>query len=59
MEEKSMTNTSTLLIVVTVILAPVYLAKAQKQAPIPRIGILRPGAPPPDGSPQSNSLDRH
>jgi putative ABC transport system substrate-binding protein len=41
----------TVLILTTLILASEYLAHAQKQATIPRIGILRAGAPPPDGSP--------
>jgi putative ABC transport system substrate-binding protein len=35
----------------TVIFAPVYLANAQKPPSLPRIGILRAGAPPADGSP--------
>jgi putative ABC transport system substrate-binding protein len=39
-------GTSTLFIVATLILAPVYLAYAQKQATIPRIGVLILGAPP-------------
>ena len=37
---------STLFILATLILAPVYLAYAQKQASIPRIGVLLLGAPP-------------
>jgi len=39
-------GTSTLIILATLILAPVYLAHAQKQATIPRIGVLQLGAPP-------------
>ena len=35
----------------TFILASIYSAHAQKQATIPRIGILRAGAPSPDGAP--------
>jgi putative ABC transport system substrate-binding protein len=38
--------TSTLFIVATLILAPVYLAHAQKKATIARIGVLYLGAPP-------------
>ena len=37
---------STLFIFATLILAPVYLAHAQKQATIPRMGVLLLGAPP-------------
>ena len=37
---------STLFILATLILAPVYLAYAQKQATIPRMGVLLLGAPP-------------
>jgi putative tryptophan/tyrosine transport system substrate-binding protein len=37
---------STLFISATLILTPVYLAYAQKQATIPRIGVLLLGAPP-------------
>src|SRR5437016_9836629 len=37
---------STLFILATLILAPVYLAYAQKQATTPRIGVLLLGAPP-------------
>jgi putative ABC transport system substrate-binding protein len=43
--------TFTLFILASLILAPVHAAHAQKQAAIPRIGILRAGAPPSDGSP--------
>jgi len=39
-------GTSTLLILATLILAPVYLAQAQKAAATPRIGVLYLGAPP-------------
>jgi putative ABC transport system substrate-binding protein len=39
-------GTSTLFILATLILAPVYWANAQKQATIPRIGVLLLGAPP-------------
>jgi putative ABC transport system substrate-binding protein len=39
-------TTSTLLILATLILAPVYPAHAQKQATMPRIGVLLLGAPP-------------
>ena len=39
-------GTSTLFILAIFILAPVYLAHAQKQATIPRIGVLYLGAPP-------------
>jgi putative tryptophan/tyrosine transport system substrate-binding protein len=39
-------GTSTLFILATLILAPVYWANAQKQATIPRIGVLYLGAPP-------------
>lgn len=39
-------TTSTLIILATLILAPIYLAHAQKQASIPRIGVLLLGAPP-------------
>src|SRR5678815_347080 len=39
---------STLFILATLILAPVYLAHAQKQATIPRMGVLYLGAPPPN-----------
>jgi len=38
--------TSTLFILATLILAPVYPAQAQKQAAIPRMGLLYLGAPP-------------
>jgi len=38
--------TSTLFILATLILAPVYPAHAQKQATIPRMGVLQLGAPP-------------
>jgi len=38
--------TSTLFILATLILAPVYPAQAQKQATIPRMGLLYLGAPP-------------
>jgi putative tryptophan/tyrosine transport system substrate-binding protein len=45
--EKSMKKgTSTLIILATLIFAQVYLAHAQKQASIPRIGVLLLGAPP-------------
>jgi hypothetical protein len=37
---------STLFILATLILAPVYLAYAQKQATIPRMGVLLLRAPP-------------
>src|SRR5207302_3940051 len=40
--------TSTLFILATLILAPVYPAHAQKQATIPRMGLLYLGAPPPN-----------
>ena len=46
-----MTASSTSLVLATVIFAPVYLAHAQKQNSIPRIGILRAGALPPAGAP--------
>jgi putative tryptophan/tyrosine transport system substrate-binding protein len=39
-------GTSTLIILATLIFAQVYLAHAQKQASIPRIGVLLLGAPP-------------
>jgi putative ABC transport system substrate-binding protein len=39
-------TTSTLFILATLLFASVYLAHAQKQATIPRVGILRPGSPP-------------
>jgi putative ABC transport system substrate-binding protein len=39
-------GTSTLFILALLILTPVYLAYAQKQATIPRIGVLLLGAPP-------------
>jgi putative tryptophan/tyrosine transport system substrate-binding protein len=39
-------GTATLFTLVTLILAPVYLAHAQKQASMPRIGVLYLGAPP-------------
>jgi len=39
-------KTSTSIILAILILAPVYLAQAQKQATIPRIGVLLAGAPP-------------
>jgi len=38
--------TSTLFILATLILAPIYPAQAQKQATIPRMGLLYLGAPP-------------
>jgi putative ABC transport system substrate-binding protein len=38
--------THTLFILAALIFAPAYLAHAQKQATIPRIGVLRAGAPP-------------
>jgi putative tryptophan/tyrosine transport system substrate-binding protein len=45
--KKSMKKaTSTLFILATLILAPVYPAQAQKQATIPRMGLLYLGAPP-------------
>jgi len=43
--------TFTLFILAPLILAPVNAVHAQKQSAIPRIGILRAGAPPSDGSP--------
>src|SRR5437016_6772941 len=39
-------GTLTLFISATLVLAPAYLAHAQKQASIPRIGVLLLGAPP-------------
>src|SRR5438105_4929957 len=39
-------NFHTLFILAALILAPIYLTHAQKQATIPRIGVLRLGAPP-------------
>ncbi len=39
-------GTSTLIILATLIFAHFYLAHAQKQASIPRIGVLLLGAPP-------------
>jgi ABC-type uncharacterized transport system substrate-binding protein len=39
-------GTSTLIILATLLFAQVYLAHAQKQASIPRIGVLLLGAPP-------------
>jgi putative tryptophan/tyrosine transport system substrate-binding protein len=45
--KKSMKKaTSTLFILATLILAPIYPAQAQKQATIPRMGLLYLGAPP-------------
>src|SRR6266571_2069544 len=41
-------GTLTLFILATLILAPVYPAHAQKQATIPRMGLLYLGAPPPN-----------
>ena len=45
-EQSMKKTTSTLIILATLILAPIYLAHAQKQASIPRIGVLLLGAPP-------------
>lgn len=45
-------GTATLFFILAILtLAPIYLAHAQKQAMIPRIGVLRAGAPSPHGFP--------
>jgi putative ABC transport system substrate-binding protein len=45
-EQSMKKGTSTLIILAALILAPLYQSRAQKPTTIPRIGILRPGAPP-------------